>query len=77
MRSGVVADKMEVLASRGGDAERLLHQTVGFISVAIWAIVNIPSVIVAPARAFWRLSGSGDGGLCYIPTALALHFPVG
>lgn len=77
MRSSIVADEMEVLASSGGDTERLLHETVRFISVAILAVVGIPSVIVAPARAFRRLPGSSHCILCDIPAStLALHFAV-
>lgn len=34
----VVADEVEVLAALGGDAEGLLHQTVGLVAVAVWAL---------------------------------------
>jgi hypothetical protein len=38
VRSRVVADKVQVLAALGGDAERLLHETVGLVSVAVRAL---------------------------------------
>lgn len=34
-RARVVADQVEVLSLRGGDAERLLHQTVGLVAIAV------------------------------------------
>ena len=37
MGSRVVADQVEVVTLRGGDAERLFHQAVGLISIAIGA----------------------------------------
>ena len=33
----VVADEVEVLSALSGDAEGLLHQTVGLVAVAIWS----------------------------------------
>jgi hypothetical protein len=39
IRAGVVADEVEVLAARCGDTEGLLHETVGLVPVAIWALL--------------------------------------
>jgi len=73
VRLGEIRDEVEVLAGGRGDAERLLHEPVGLVPVALrLAIVVV--VVAAPAR-FRRLSR------CFplaaeSATPLALHFAV-
>lgn len=74
VRSRVVRDEVEMLARRRGDTERLLHETVGFVLVALGATVVL--VLVA--------SSTRVGGFCCAssvvakPAApLALHLTVG
>lgn len=38
--AGKVADQVQVLASRGGDAERLLHEAVGLVAIAVRSIIG-------------------------------------
>jgi hypothetical protein len=66
-RAGEVADEMQVLAVGGGDAERLLDQTVGLVAVAVWAFIR--GIVVFGSRRF----GSGAEGAA---AALALHLAV-
>ena len=65
--AGEVADEMQVLAVGGGDAERLLDQTVGLVAVAVRAVVG--AVMVFGGR---RLGSGAEGAA----TALALHLAV-
>jgi hypothetical protein len=65
--AGEVADEMQVLAVGGGDAERLLDQTVGLVAVAVRAIIG--AVVVFGGR---RLGSGAEGAA----TALALHLAV-
>jgi hypothetical protein len=53
VRTRVVADEVEMLASGGGDTEGLFHQTVGLISVAIWALICAVSTIFVATPALW------------------------
>lgn len=73
LRSGVVRDEVEVLAGRSGDAERLLHQTVGLVSVSLGLAVVL--VLVATASRVGRLASVPSAREA--TSSLALHFPVG
>lgn len=74
--AGVVADEVQVLTRRGGNTERLLHQTVGLVSIAIRTFVGtVASFFVAT---------SAVGGLPYsryslrytAAASLALHLTI-
>ena len=71
----VVADEMQMLSTRGGDAERLLHQTIRLVTIAVWPL----ALRVSGGRPVWRLAARSLG--CWLAevaaTALALHLPVG
>lgn len=73
--AGVVADEMEVLATGRCDTERLLHETVWLVAVAIWAF----AVRVASCGAVRRLAARPlDQWWCWrCASSLALHFSVG
>lgn len=67
----VVADQVEVLALGGGDAERLLHEAVGLVTVSVWSILVgtvLGTVVGLAAR---LLCGEA------VSTTLALHLAVG
>ena len=69
----VVGDQVKVRPIRCRDAERLLHQTIGLIPVALrLAIVVV--LITSPAR-LPILVGSPPGG-AEATASLALHLPV-
>lgn len=58
VRARVVADQVKVLASGSGDAEGLLHETIGLIPISIRAFIGpVPSIIVATS-ALGRLAWS-------------------
>lgn len=38
--AGEIADQVQVLAAGCGDAERLLHESVGLVAIAVWSIVG-------------------------------------
>lgn len=78
VRSSVVGDEVEVLAGRGGDAERLLHQAVQLVSVAIRTIAIHLLVLITPPSAVWCLSRSPCWRRRELSSpALALHLAVG
>lgn len=66
-RAGEVADEMQMLAVGGGDAKRLLDQTVGLIAVAVRTIVR--AIVVFG-------SGRLGCGAESAATTLALHLAV-
>lgn len=39
MSAGVIADEMEMVSTRGGDAEGLLQQSIGLIAITIRAVL--------------------------------------
>jgi hypothetical protein len=53
LRSRVVGDEVEVLARRRGDAERLLHEAVCLVAVALRLVVVV--VLVASPTRLWGL----------------------
>lgn len=69
--AGVVADEMEVLPGGGEDAEGLLDETVGFVSVPLLALHRVCR------RAVARHCRSNCRGVEAAATPLALHFAVG
>jgi hypothetical protein len=71
--SGVVSDQVEMLACRVGDAERLLHEPVGFVPVSVWFSVVV--VFVTAAARIGSLSGTSPACTEGVPP-LALHLPV-
>jgi hypothetical protein len=73
MSARVVADEMEVLICRGGDAERLFHQSIRLVSVAIRAFFSPIAVISASSAAFWSLGWRCEASAS---TSLALHFSI-
>jgi hypothetical protein len=72
----VVGDKVEVLASRGGDAERLLHQTVLLVAVPIRTVAVHLLVLVAAPSAVRRLA-CPPSVVELAAATLALHLSVG
>jgi hypothetical protein len=73
LRAGVVGDEMEMLASRGSDAEGLLHQTIGLVAVTLGLTIVV--VLVAGAAAVGRLAGSPAGAAETAPS-FALHLSI-
>ncbi len=75
----VVADEVEMLAIRGGDAERLLHQAVGLVSVSVGSFaVHVLVLVAAPSAVGGLAHGAPRGsGNELAPSALALHLAVG
>jgi hypothetical protein len=75
VRASVIADEVEVLSTGCGDAERLLHETVGLVAVSIRTLVRVTIV-----GAIWSLAARSFRCLCWrcetIPASLAFHFPV-
>lgn len=65
--AGKVADEMQVLASGGGDAERLLDQAIRLVAVTIRTIIR--SIVFFGSR---RLGSSAEGA----SAALAFHLAV-
>jgi hypothetical protein len=64
-----------MLSARGGDGEGLLHETVWFVAIAVWAFIRI-AVLAG------RGSSTGALGSLYcwykaISSPLALHFSIG
>ena len=59
--AGAVTDQMQMLAGRGGDAERLFHQAVRLISTTVRTVVRHVHVRVAPSGAVRRPAGPGPG----------------
>jgi hypothetical protein len=70
----VVADEVEVLAAGGCDAERLLHKTVRFVAVPIWAF----TIRIACRRTLGRLAARPlDERWCRCgASSLALHLSI-
>ena len=79
VRSGIVADEMEVLAAGGGDTERLLHESVWFVSVSVGSFTIQILILIASSSAIWCLSRNPPGWWRYELTSssLALHFSIG
>jgi hypothetical protein len=71
----VVGDEVEMLARRGGDAERLLHQAVLLVAVPIWAVAIHLLVLVAAPPAVRRLA-CPSSVVELASATLALHFSV-
>ena len=66
-----------MLPSRGGDAERLLHQTVRLVSVAIRTLIWAVAAVIVAASALGGLACSRHGGLRHArSSSLALHFTI-
>ena len=77
--SRVVADQMEMLASRGGDAERLLHQPVRLVSVPVRSITIHLLILVASSSTAVRGLASHPPGRWWdklAPSSLALHLSI-
>jgi len=68
-RTGVVADQMQVLTVVCGDGERLLHEAVGFVAVAIGSAIGV--LVVG------GLSSTGILVETASATSLAFHLAVG
>ena len=79
---GVVTDEMEMAAIRGGDTERLLHEAVGLVAVAIRTVgaVLVGLAVLTTVR---RVGTVGSIALLALrwskaaAAALALHLAVG
>lgn len=65
---------MKVLASGGGDAERLLHEAIRLVSVALRLAVFL--VLVAPTARVGSLAGT-PSATAKAAATLALHLAVG
>lgn len=65
---------MEVLASGGGDAERLLHEAIRLVSVALGLAVFL--VLIAAAARVGSLAGT-PSATAEAAATLALHLAVG
>lgn len=70
LRARVVRDKVKVLVVGSGDAEGLLHETVGLVAVALG--LAVVKILVAHAAV---LAGATAGAKA--AASLALHFAVG
>lgn len=77
MRSRVVTDQVQMLTSRGGDAERLLHQAIRLISIPIWALIRSVASILIATPAFWSFASPRYGAVRHAATSsLALHLSI-
>lgn len=58
MRPGIVADQVKMLSGRGCYAERLFHESVWLVPVAVRALfTTLATVFIAASSAVWRLPG--------------------
>lgn len=73
LRSGVVRYQVQVLASRGRDAKRLLHKTIGLVSVSFRFAIVV--VFVTTATRFGSLAVASSPS-AETATSLAFHFAV-
>ena len=78
MRSGVVADQMEVLAGRGSNAERLLHQSIWLVSVSVRSLSIHILILVTASSTIGRFPSNSS---CWwwnelASSSLALHLSV-
>ncbi len=81
MRAGVVTDQVEVVPGRGGDAERLLHQAIGFVPIPVrtfFAAAEL-EIRITPSSALRRFprSRGRQRRRKATPAAFPFHFPVG
>jgi hypothetical protein len=73
----VVGDEVEMLAGRGGDAERLLHQAVLLVAVPVGPVALHLLVLIAAPSAVWSLAGPSTRRVGELAAAtLALHLSI-
>jgi hypothetical protein len=73
LRTRVIGDEMKVLATGGGDAERLLHETVCLIAVSLG--LSIILILVTTASRVWSFTTTSSVGR-EASASLALHLAV-
>lgn len=75
MGAGIVRDQVEVLTLRGGNAEGLLHETVGLVSITVRALLTVGSIIIGTVRGF--VGPVGRRGGKGVSSPFTLHFAIG
>jgi len=72
--AGVVADQVKMLTGGCGDAERLLHQTIGLVAIAVGTVLAV--VLTVSRRVLLRVAGEQRGRHAASST-LSLHLTIG
>lgn len=71
MRARIITDEMKMLVVRGCNTERLFHQAVGLVSVAVGSFFSV-HIIATISATVWSFGRWCESATC----SLALHLSV-